>query len=232
MAVNVINLAAADVGAIRAGTLTQERRCGSIRFDASKPGDMLWVREPFAFERLYDCRAPSVVLKRQKIWHGDLPLVHYCADGPTPSLFGQTRFAREMPRQISRMVLRVVRVRRDHLHIWTDTDASAHNLTRMAYAAKWDELRDPSRAFSGKVLANRWIDNPIVTMVDFEPVFGNIDRILENEPAPSHARDGLKRTTPVLEAGAAHAASGAGRRGVSDTDQKSPSPIPEGARHG
>lgn len=199
-----INFRPGSIEHILAGRVTQERRFRSSTFDASAIGDLLWVREPFRFDREYDGVSPRNVYAR------DLkPRIRYVADeGGATDGEGQLRYARTLPRRASRLILQVAAVRQGALQDWTEADYRALFLSKLEYAREWDAFRTAARQFDPNGCRAAWGDNLTVTIVDFVPIRANIDRHLKKlrsgqgkAPAgPSEPAGGLKpplaRTVP------------------------------------
>lgn len=160
-----IAFTAPDVPSIRSGAITQFRRPGSLLRTISA-GDRLWLREPFHLLACYDGIAPGDAVN----WHG-ATVAAFAADAPLPPdpSRGRKRFAREMPRKLSRMHLVVTAVRRERLQEITDGDARAEGARdRIDFVGRWDRLQSGGRTISGD--AAKWADNPMVTVVSFRPV--------------------------------------------------------------
>lgn len=87
-----------------------------------RPGEGLWVREAFRFDRAYDTSKPSEVNERAAIW--------YEAGGVLGAgVAGKLRPGMFMPRPFSRIDLTCTDVRVDRLQAITEEDALAEGIT-------------------------------------------------------------------------------------------------------
>ncbi len=136
-----------------------------------KPGDRLWVREPWKTEAAVDHLPPRSLRSGAAIY--------YLADGE-PARAGRYRHARFMCRWMSRIELEIVSVRLERLQEISDEDGRAegcdHSSSEAAKAIGWCEK--PRRAFrrvweqiNG---ADSWAANPLVWVIEFRrlPVGG------------------------------------------------------------
>lgn len=151
--------------AVLAGRKWVTRRT-DLRWAKAKPGDVLWGRETFAVDRIYDTNAPSEL-------PGNPEVVHYMADGPKPGHVGRTRVSIHMPRWASRIVRPIVSVRIESLHDITDEDAKAEGFPlpdgilakvngkpgrvhdfqpRAAFARYWDALNPDAPFWKSKAV--------------------------------------------------------------------------------
>lgn len=191
-----LNFRAPPVRRILDGAATQERRFGSAMFDLAAPGDLFWVREPFAFVEEYDGLSPLEVYSR------DLkPKLFFPADGQLfAPLSGKLRPARTLPRRANRLVLKVTAVDHRKVQDWTAADSAAVGLDRQFYAAAWDAARVNALLFDRSAERGLWADDPVVTIVDFQPIHANIDRHLKNRPGRGCASTGPSEPAPVPDA--------------------------------
>jgi len=148
---------------LHAGTVTQARRPRGL-LDSARPGDRLWVREPFRLATRFDAFAPT-----QALLAGD-KFVAFVADDDQPDGAGRQRFAREMPRSIHRAHLVIVSNVPARLQELDDHDAIACGfLNRAAFARNWDAvLKGGKFSISGTKI--RWSDNPAVNVISFKLV--------------------------------------------------------------
>jgi hypothetical protein len=145
---------------LRAGAMSQSRRPRGL-FDKLKPGDRLWVREPFHLPPAFDDQSPTQYLL------SGARAVTFAADGVTIA-DGARRFARVLPKLLHRMHLVVREVRREQLQDLSDADARAEgSADRAAFAADWDAIHAGGKYTISGVLA-RWADNPRVTVIAFD----------------------------------------------------------------
>ena len=127
-----------------------------------KPGDMLWVRETWAFSNIYDKLAPSGICK-------DLPKGP--GHAPTKVLYPSTDRISEgiklrqsifMPRWASRILLEVTDIRVERLNAISDADALAEGCSSgsmlsgdclaSVYARLWESING-----EGSWEANPWV---------------------------------------------------------------------------
>lgn len=168
-----INLGVTDVAAFLGGRRTQLRRVQGGQADRWCRDDRLWVREPYHLLERYGHRSPL-----QTLAHDPSTPCHYAADGEPPQGYGRRRFAREMPRVLSRFALRVRARRVELLQQITEDDARAEGFTasatgnaRDAFAAAWDAgpaLSIAALGGSRVPLGVSWAMNPRVVVVDVE----------------------------------------------------------------
>lgn len=146
-----------------AGQLTILRRPLSRHTERLGPGDMLWVREPFALAKRYDGLSPSAAAGL-----GAQPIFMVVAGQPQADLFaaGRQRFARELLRQWHRFHLVIARVDRQPLQAVTQAELSAEGFhTRSSFIAAWDRNLSLSRQGT-----NTWDENPLVAVLHFTAV--------------------------------------------------------------
>jgi len=90
-----------------------------------QPGDRLWVREAYRFDRDFDGIKPSVVGPGQPVWHeaqDDVPC--------HPTVFGKLRPGMFMPRWASRITLEITGVRVERLQDISEEDAIAEGIEK------------------------------------------------------------------------------------------------------
>ena len=172
------------VRALRSGRKTVTRRLGSsvtaMRMNA---GERAWVKEAFAFDAKYDSMKPSEVADMS-----GRDTIIYKADG-IPERYGKLRFARGMPRALSRMNVELIDVRLEPLWDITGEDAVAEGIEingngersgwrnyldeescyddpRLSYASLWDSIN--GKPVGPKKPRTRWQDNPTVFRVEFK----------------------------------------------------------------
>lgn len=175
--VQPINLTEAIARSALGGELRELRRLPSVRVEKIREGALLWVREPFRMAEEHDGFSPSQAISIT----GDLT-VQYAADrGPKQDGFGRLRFAREMPRAISRAVLRVVAIRREPIQDIGDYHVEAEGFaSRRDFARAWNASVSQWQAPGAR---QRWEDNPEVIVVTFRALRINIDALLDGQPA-------------------------------------------------
>ena len=189
-----INLSTAGARRVFAGLCSQERRFDSPMFDRAKPGDLLWIREPFRFDGQWDGEtSPTRVLRLvpfAAIW--------FEADGSPPAGFGKCRAGRMLPRERSRGALKVVAVRKAPLQEIDAADRAALGCDEAAYAREWDRNQRTAISITGGAIApGLWSANPHVTIVDFELLRGNIDALVKKKAAPDRSGAADSRNPPA-----------------------------------
>lgn len=128
-----------------------------------RPGDLLWVREPFCLPRAFDCDRPTLAVARGAvpIFAADLSPSATAVDGPG---LGRRRHARELPRVCHRQHLVVRAIDRVPLQALSDSDLQAAGwAVREAFRKRWDE----SAIFPSRALTRHrcWDANPTVLRI-------------------------------------------------------------------
>ncbi|MFN3819913.1 hypothetical protein [Blastomonas sp.] len=178
--VQPINLAADQARVIFHQGVSQIRLRPGFMADRIVVGSQAWVREPFALLPWADHLSPTAALQRAGHLPTDWPAdVHFLADGRKPARFGGTRFARTLPRQLSRGFLQVLSVQVDQLQRWSPQDEAALGFTKADYIAAWNFAAKAVATFGGNPRGLRWVDNPQVRIITFGLVRQNIDAWLE-----------------------------------------------------
>lgn len=184
--VQPINLTTGLAAAIARGETLELRRLPNRRIDAirpGRPGTLLWVREPFRMTIDHDGSSPTQAVAAT----GDTT-VRYEADRHRASIgtttqrddavvtFGRLRFAREMPRVLSRATLIVRSVRREPLQDIGDHPVRAEGFrSRKDFARAWNVA---IAQWHGSASRLRWQDNPEVVVIHVQPQRANIDDLL------------------------------------------------------
>ncbi len=156
---------------------TVTRRLSSSPLARLQPGDLLWVREAI--------RIPAVNVTPGRL------VFYYEADGRERDIRWPNRLAkplpgpripRFMPRELSRITLRVSNVHLERLQDIdphelydegigsTDYLESANGDARRAFAALWDKLHDKP--------GERWADNPEVVAIRFACIRQGVDALI------------------------------------------------------
>jgi hypothetical protein len=157
-----------NVRAIRVLSKIETRRPAG-RLGNCRPGDLLWIREPFHLSAKLDGQAPL-----QALAHG-FAIARFAADWhggmASPSVLdptvGKRRNARELPKALHRYHLIVHNSRREALHAIDDAGARAEGCAdRHAYAALWDTIHPGGKTMKGTPV--RWSDNPTVDVLSFD----------------------------------------------------------------
>ncbi len=150
----------------------------------AKPGDRLWVREPWRLPARYDAMPPRsiVLLDGDSVW--------YDVDGVAPhgcyadSRYGRKRNALHTPRWAARTFLRVTDVRAQRLQEISEDDAAAEGARRefevsigeFVHSRKWNAETASTHKLGFKhiwdsINATRgygWASNPWVWAISFE----------------------------------------------------------------
>jgi len=171
--IQAISLAADQARLILQGQATQIRMRPAAMADRIEPGTLVWLREPYAFAQEADRFAPNVWIAGSQ-WPKS-SLVHFLADGPKPAEFGITRFARTLPRDLSRAFIHVSEVETAPVQRWTDQDQAALGMSREDFIAAWGQAARAVASFGGDPSGLRWADNPDVRIITFRLVRQNID---------------------------------------------------------
>jgi predicted alpha/beta hydrolase family esterase len=162
-----VTITQACVRATLAGRKSQIRQPvakGEEECPSGRPGDRLWVREPWSIPRELES-APPEPARRE---------IRYAADGgPEPP--DGWRPPREMPRWASRLTLEIQRVRSEPVQAISETDLLAEggmwregsppgppDAERAGFARWWSEVN----ARRGTT----WERNPRVWVIEFRPV--------------------------------------------------------------
>jgi len=126
-----------------------------------EPGDRLWVKESYAFDRAYDALSPSNTPRSTRI--------AYAADGPLPSWAGKPRPSIYMPRWACRIALEITCVRVERLQDISvgdccaegapifDGDEEQTHAVQSWYQNLWQSING----------VNSWAANPWVWVVEF-----------------------------------------------------------------
>lgn len=169
------------------------------------PSDLLWVREPWRVGKPHNKTKPVDILP-PLLKRGTGVTVMYEAGGwvsvgppgreepiypddiPTPEWAGRYRHARFMPRWASRLTLHINRIRIEQLHDISESDAIAEGVDR-DHGAKWPggdpgymhnvRARNYARLWESLNGKGSWAANPWVWVIEFEPIFTNVDKVLE-----------------------------------------------------
>lgn len=150
-----------QIHALVAGRLSKLYRPIGGRMDRARPGDLLWVREPFWLPACYDHLAPSQAAER-----GAIP--NFVADFTPEELQHhpiKRRFARELLREWHRQHLRIVAIRRERLPGLGHSAVQEQGFTDITeFAQAWDRNLALSRS------GDRWANYPEVLVVEFERI--------------------------------------------------------------
>jgi hypothetical protein len=158
--------------ALLEGRKTQTRRLATSPLRRCEVGDLLYVREAFgvlsdktenvkAESSFSDYCVASQVFIHRAGWDHKAP-----PDGWRPSI--------HMPRDISRMTLRITEVRFEPVDVITARDAWAEGVEgNVGAIRKFRELWDSLHNKPGE----RWADRPDVVALSFEVMHGDVDRL-------------------------------------------------------
>lgn len=138
-----------------------------------KPGDLLWVRETWGVEKW---KTKRIVFKAGDVAGNRNPVEKW-----KPSI--------HMPRLYSRITLRITDVRVDRVQEITEEEAQAEGVVGKAeaIAAGMTWYDRPKRAFMflwnsiNEKRGYSWESNPWVWVIEFEPIFKNVDEVMEAE---------------------------------------------------
>lgn len=154
------------VRALRAGRKTQTRRLSTSPLSKVNVGDLLYVRERFRQEAIDDELKPTEA--PGAIW--------YDADGQPDSELEwshKSRPAIHLPRDASRLTLRVTAVAFEALQDISEADAQSEGVEsdigdhRRAFETLWNALHPDEL----------WLDNPEIVALTFEVLHANVDRL-------------------------------------------------------
>ena len=193
--VQALSLSADQASLILKGHAKQIRMRPAAMADRLKPGDLVWLREPYAFLQRADRFAPTVWIAGSQ-WPS---AVHFLADGPKPAEFGVTRFARTLPRQLSRAFIRVDQIETAPVQRWSPDDAAALGMSRDDFITAWGAAARAVASFGGDPAGLRWADNPDVRIITFRLVRQNIDAWLASRRG-GPARSKLAAAVPETAA--------------------------------
>ena len=150
-----------QIRALVAGRLSHLYRPAGTRLERARPGDLLWLREPFWLPKLYDHLSPS-----QADQLGAIP--NFNADFAIEELQRhpiKRRFARELLRTWHRQHLRIIDVRRERL---PESGHGAIQEQGFANATEFARAWDHNLALSRS--ADRWANNPEVIVIEFDRI--------------------------------------------------------------
>ncbi|KPF76751.1 hypothetical protein IP68_02325 [Blastomonas sp. AAP25] len=171
-----INLSADQARVIHWSGVSQIRLRPGVMADRIVAGSQAWIREPYAFMPWADNYAPTAALARaDSVATPGSGNIHFLADGRKPAGFGITRFARTLPRQMSRGFLQVLSIEIDELQRWSLQDEAALGFSKADYVASWNVAAAAIASFGGDSRGMLWADNPRVRIINFRLVRQNID---------------------------------------------------------
>lgn len=173
--IQALSLAADQARLILQGHATQIRLRQAAMADRLEPGTLVWLREPYAFMPWADRLAPTAALAKLLQGTPFADDLHFLADGPKPSEFGVTRFARTLPRQLSRAFIHVSEIETAPVQRWTAKDEAALGMSREEFISSWSQAARAVATFGGDPAGLRWADNPRVRIITFRLVRQNID---------------------------------------------------------
>ena len=138
-----IIFSAESVVAIFGGQKTQTRRVVKNENPRYRPGDILWVKEPWGV--LSDGK--NIVYRAESQCWNSSPFVKW-------------KSSMYMPRYASRLTVKVINVRRERLQDISEEDAIAEGVATIDdYKTLWDKI-------NGKKYP--WESNPLVWVIEFE----------------------------------------------------------------
>ena len=138
------------------GTAVIDGKCVHYRWPLDRPGDALWMREPWAAPAEFDSVRPVEIPENTPIW--------YRADGEEHNpARGKWRPGRFMPRKFSTQNLIISNIRIERVQDITPSEVIAEGVPSGKiedFAALWDRL-NAKRGYG-------WDDNPWVITRSFE----------------------------------------------------------------
>lgn len=139
---------------------------GQIKCPYGQPGDLLWVRETWAANRIFDDSSPRIVGNDH---HGIWWKADHSSYRPLNAKPGRWRPSIHMPRWASRITLEVTGVQVEQLQEITTEDALAEGIAkheqwtpRVQFSELWDSI-NAKRGYG-------WNSNPCVWVVEFKKV--------------------------------------------------------------
>lgn len=164
-----------------------------------RPGDRLYLREHYFQEGFWDKVGKTKTGKDKWLFR---PANSDIVFSPPPIFLASRdkgreyrvqwykRLGRFMPRKLSRLTLDVREVRVERLQEITEKDAIAEGLIWRDHLEAWTAIDDPcwptftdaTRSYQGLWNAlhgegKQWADNPWVTVIVFDPIAQNVDKI-------------------------------------------------------
>lgn len=159
---------------------SQTRRIPTAMWNKVEPGDLLYVREAFAFSgqeadaRVSDYHDPAFVLRPH--------LVHRATSDGYDETVQAWRPSIHMPRWASRLTLEVTDVREQPLHRITWGDVKAEGLPPIPEGSlaslHFEPFIDLWDSLHGKKPGEAWADNPTVIAIVFKVHEMNVDTLL------------------------------------------------------
>jgi len=156
---------------------TVTRRLASSHLSRIRPGDLLWVREAISISGVNVWPNRLAFFYEADKLAGEVPWPKRIAK-PAPG----TRIPRFMPRELSRLTLRVIHVHPERLQEMQERDCYDEGIgatphleatggdPRLAFAALWDHLHDKP--------GERWAENPEVAVIRFACMQRGVDAII------------------------------------------------------
>lgn len=148
---------------LTAGRLDRLFRPHGAVADRWRPGQRIWVREPFHLPARYNSLAPTaaVLLGAKPLFSVDLKAE------PDPQYHGPRRFARALPRVWHRQHLLISCIERRRIQAITQAEIEAQGFkTRAGFAAAWDRTTD--FGVGAKYRSNAWREDPDILVIHFE----------------------------------------------------------------
>lgn len=144
---------------LMSGEMTTLLRPRAQRLSMLRPGDLLWVREPWCFDARFEWNTPlsALTLGAKPIFLAD-----FAPDG-LPLEAGKPRIAYTLPRACHRQHLKVTSVETMRLHDLADAAIEAQGFDN---PEDWAHAWNRSLSVSGPG-RNRFEDNPLVLAIHF-----------------------------------------------------------------
>lgn len=151
--------------AVLAGRCTEVRRPAGPSLRALRPGDRLWLREPFHLALKFDSWAPlaAATVGACPTFAADMGEV--CPGEGR----GRRRFARELPKAWHRAHLIVTAIRREFLQAIPEAAIRAEGFKdRATYACAWDRNLGYFSRSPDQVKPGSWATDPTVLVIAFD----------------------------------------------------------------
>lgn len=151
-----------QIRALNADRLSRLLRPVGRRLERARPGDLLWVREPFFLADPFDHLSPA----QSEAWGAIPNFVTEFTPEELRRISPKRRNARELLRNWHRQHLRITRIDRARLQSITDTEIEAQGFVtgRTGFAATWNSNLALAQA------GNEWAADPEVLVLDFERI--------------------------------------------------------------
>lgn len=166
-----ISLRQPAIGAFIRGTLCRIRRPLPGIYANARPGDVVWIREPFHLDAKWNGMAPTAAigLGAHVTFAADLEFGQAQEQG-----LGPERAARTLPRAVHRQSARICAVERQRLQAITNQEAQAEGYhSRRDWAVAWDVSL---MGFSTKHDSRLWQRDPTVLVLTLDRIDAPLPR--------------------------------------------------------